>query len=322
MKNRKRSKYSGRKYKRYRKGFWGRYKGQRKWKYVRCIVGLKRLLDKKSDPYAVRPADTVGRPPAHPKDIVIFLMFKQLFCLSYLDTESFLLWICAEETWLLENVPDANTAQDHISDIPLAYLEDMLEETIHCLNEGEVIVIIDATGLSLNQYGQWMSVRNGKRKAKKKFIKIHLAVDRDSGKILVGICSKGWKHEHKFGVQIVKELRRSISRNGKKIKAELLDSGYLSREMTDEIEKSKAKPYIKMKKNSTTKSKGKSSWKRNIRFQKDQPEKFMKEFCYRVVIEGIISAFKKMFGSVISSKKRPNQNVEVLCRLILWNCMH
>jgi transposase len=322
MKNRKRSKYSGRKYKRYRKGFWGRYKGQRKWKYVRCIVGLKRLLDNRPDPYTVRLPNTVGRPPANPKDIVIFLMFKQLFCLSYMDTESFLLWICGEHTWLLKTVLDANTAQEHISDIPLEYLEDMLEETICCLNQSEVTVIIDATGLSLNQYGRWMTVRNGKRKLKKKFVKIHLAVDRDNGKILVGLCSKGWKHEHKFGVQIVKALRRSFSKNGKKIKAELLDSGYLSREMTDEIEKSNAKPYIKMKKNSRSRSKGSPSWKRNIRFQKEQPGEFMKEFCYRVVIEGIISAFKKMFGSVISSKKRHNQNVEVLCRLVLWNCMH
>ena len=322
MKNRKRSKYSGRKYKRYRKEFWGRYKGQRKWKYTRCILGLKRLLDKKSDPYTVRLPNTVGRPPAHPKDILIFLMFKQLFCLSYLDTESFLLWICDERTWLFETVPDANTAQEHIGDIPLSYLEDMLEEIICCLNENDVTVIIDATGLSLNQYGRWMTVRTGKRKLKKKFIKIHLAVDKESGKILVGICSKGWKHEHKFGIQIVKSLRRSCLKHGKTIEAELLDSGYLFRMMTDEIEKSNAKPYIKMKRNSTTKSKGKSSWKRNIRFQKDHPDDFMKEFCYRVVIEGIISAFKKMFGSMISSKKRQNQNVEVLCRLILWNCTH
>ena len=92
-------------------------------------------------------------------------------------------------------------------------------------------------------------------------------------------------------------------KHGKTIKAELLDSGYLSREMTDEIEKSNAKPYIKMKKNSTTQSKGSPSWRRNIRFQKDQPDEFMKEYCYRVVIEGIISALKKMFGSVISFKE-------------------
>jgi len=319
---RKKSKYSGRKYKRYRKGFWERYKGQRKWKYTRCILEVKLLLDNKPDPYTVRPPNTVGRPPANPKDILIFLMFKQLFCLSYIDTESFLLWVCGERMWLMETVPDANTVQEHISDIPLTYLEDMLKETIRCLNDNDVTVIIDATGLSLNQYGRWMNVRNGKRKMKKRFVKIHLAVDRDSGKILVGICSKGWKHEHKFGVRIVKSLRRSFSKHGKNIKAELLDAGYLSREMTDEIEKSKAKPYVKMKKNSITRSKGSPSWKRNIRFQKEQPDDFMKEFCYRVVIEGIISALKKMFGSVISSKKRHNQNVEVLCRLVLWNCMH
>lgn len=249
-------------------------------------------------------------------------MFKQLFCLSYLDTESFLLWVCTEHTWVLKIVPDANTVQDHISDIPLEYLEDLLEETIQCLHTNDLTVIIDATGVSLNQYGQWMTVRNGKRKLKKKFVKIHLAVDRDSGKILVGICSKGWKHEHKFGVQIVKSLRRSCSKHGLNIQAELLDSGYLSREMTDEIEKSQAKPYIKMKKNSRSRSKGSPSWKRNIKFQKDHQDEFMEEFCYRVVIEGIISAFKKMFGTMIASRKRHHQNVEAACRLILWNCMH
>ena len=102
----------------------------------------------------------------------------------------------------------------------------------------------------------------------------------------------------------------------------LFDSGYLSYEMTDEIEKCKAKPYIKMKKNSTTRSARRSSWKQNIRFQKDHPYEFMKEYCYPVVIDGIISALKKLFGSTVSYKKRPHQNVEVLCRLILWNCMH
>ena len=252
---RKKSKYSGKKYKRYKKGFWRRYKGQRKWKYTRCILDMKRSLADKPDPYTVRSPNTVGRPPANPKDILIFLMFKQLFCLSYIDTESFLLWVCGEKTWLMETVPDANTAQEHISNIPLKYLEAMLKDTIRSLDYNEVTIIIDATGVSLNQYGRWITVRNGKKKTKKKFVKIHLAVDKDSGKILVGICSKGWKHEHKFGVQIVKSLRRSFSKHGKTIKAELLDSGYLSREMTDEIEKSKARPYIKMKKNSTTKSK-------------------------------------------------------------------
>jgi hypothetical protein len=59
------------------------------------------------------------------------------------------------------------------------------------IDENKVTMIIDATGLSLNQYWRWMNVRNGKRTMKKKFVKIHLAVDRDNGKNLVGLCSKG-----------------------------------------------------------------------------------------------------------------------------------
>jgi hypothetical protein len=48
----------------------------------------------------------------------------------------------------------------------------------------------------------------------------------------------------------------------------------------------------------------------------------MKEYCDRVVIQNIISSFKRMIKSMLSSKKRPHQDVKVLCRLILWNCMH
>jgi transposase len=248
-------------------------------------------------------------------------MFKQLFCLSYLDTESFLMWICEDKPWLLGTVPDANTVQDHIGDLPLAYLSDLLQETVRDMDGRGMTVIIDATGLSLNQYGQWIRVRNGKRTVKRKFIKVHFAVDRDSGRILVGLSSKGWKHDHKFGVQLVKAVRRFTLRSGGTIKAELMDSGYLSREMTSEVERSCAKPYIKMKSNSTTRAGGSSSWRRNIRLQKDHPEAFMEEYCYRVVIEGIISAFKKVFGSMLASKKRRHQDVEVLCRFVLWNCM-
>ncbi len=270
----------------------------------------------------VRPSGTVGRPPARPKDIVVFLMVKQLFCLSYLDTESFLVWVCEGKSWLVETIPDANTAQEHIRDIPLSYLEGLLQKSICLDGEDSMTVIVDATGLSLNQYGRWIAVRNGKRKTKRKFIKVHMAVDQASTKILIGLCSKGWKHDHKFGVQIVKSLRKTCKRQGIIIDVELLDAGYLSREMTAAIEQSHAVPYIKMKKNSTTHSKRCPSWKRNIRLQKDHPEEFMKIYCYRVVIEGIISAFKNVFGSMLSSKKRHHQNVEVLCRLILWNCMH
>lgn len=59
-----------------------------------------------------------------------------------------------------------------------------------------------------------------------------------------------------------------------------------------------------------------------VRFQREMPEEFMKSYCYRVVIEGIFSAMKNIFGVVIRSRKRHNQDVEVLSRLVLWNYMN
>ena len=48
----------------------------------------KTIREGKTGPlHGAPPSCMVGRPAARLKDIVIFLMFKQLFCLSYLDTE-------------------------------------------------------------------------------------------------------------------------------------------------------------------------------------------------------------------------------------------
>jgi len=50
----------------------------------------------------------------------------------------------------MSKVLDANTAQDYVGDIPLQYLKGMLKDAIRYLNDNDVTVTIDATGLSLN----------------------------------------------------------------------------------------------------------------------------------------------------------------------------
>ena len=80
--------------------------------------------------------------------------------------------------------------------------------------------------------------------------------------------------------------------------------------------------YIRFLKTRTARRKGSREWSLMVRFQREMPEEFMKSYCYRVVIEGILSAMKNIFGVVIRSRKRHNQDVEVLSRLVLWNYMN
>lgn len=51
----------------------------------------------------------------------------------------------------------------------------------------------------------------------------------------------------------------------------------------------------------------------------EMPEEFMRSCCHRVVTEGIVSAMKNIFGVLVRSRKRHNQDVEVLFRMVLWD---
>jgi len=314
---RKRSEHSGCKYARYCKGYWKRYKKQRKQRFQRTIGSLKSMLDKRPDPYPVRPEGTVGRPPMPPKTILIAVMFKVLLELSYLDTESFLRWV--SNNHLLMDVPAASTIQQHMKEIPLEYLYALLMESAAVLEGNDVTILMDATGLSTDQYGRWRSARTSSRKIKRRFVKLHISVDLETKKILIGIPSKGWKGDHQFGLRMLEHLRRTMRRSGFEVERVIADAGYLSRVMATEIEILGGEPSIGLKSNTTAKAGAHPAYRRMVMRAKRDPDAFRKVYCYRVVIEGIISALKSLFGHRVASRKRHNQDVEILCRLILWN---
>lgn len=316
---RRRSKYSGKKYKRYKKGYWKRYKKQRKQRYRRAIANIKTRLEDRPDPYQVKESGTPGRPPIPPKDILVGILIKVLFDLSYMDTESFLRWLMEGGNCLMRDVPGSTTMQEHMEDIPLDYLEEMMKECIRVLEGCSVTILMDATGLSTRQYGRWRTSRLSSKKVKRRFVKVHLTLDLERKIILMGLSTKGWKGDHAFGLRMLQKIKGRMSRSKVDLDKALGDCGYTSREIASLIGRMKGKPLLKIKESHTARRKGSKEWSLMVTFQKEMPREFMKSYCYRVVIEGIISAMKNIFGLVVRSRKRHNQDVEVLSRLILWN---
>jgi len=319
---RKRSRYHGRKYRRYRRGYWSKYKRKRRFAYIRVISNIKRIMDDLPDPYRVKPPGTRGRPPVPPKVILIAILIKELFGLSYISTESFLLWIVQSNPYILPRVPAANTIQEHVKDIPISYMQKMLFQTLKILENQQMDIIIDATGICTRQYGRWRTSRYASKKIKRKYIKIHIIMDPERNIVLIGASTKGWKGDHPIGLKLMKHLEKVFNRHGIKVRYGLGDSGYRSRKMATQIEKMGGKPMIKIKKGDTAKKKGSKAWSEMVRFQREEEKEFQKIYCQRVIIEGFFSAFKSIFGTTITSRKRHNQNVQIMARLILWNCMH
>jgi len=319
---RRRSTYSGRKYRRYRKGYWTRYRKERKQRYWRVMANMRARLRERPDPYVVKERGTPGRPPIPPKDVLVCVLMKVLFDLSYIETESFLLWLIGEGNFLMERVPGSSTMQEHMEDIPLSYLEAMMRECIHVLENCDVTLLMDATGISTRQYGRWRTSRLSSKSTKRKFVKVHLSMDLDRNIVLVGMSTKGWKGDHRFGLRMLHRIRGELERSDIDLDKVLADCGYTSREMASLVARMNGRPFLKTRVHHSTRRKGSKEWSLMVRFQREMPEEFMKFYCYRVVIEGIISAMKSIFGLVIRSRKRHNQDVEVLSRLVLWNYMN
>ncbi|MCX8174296.1 MAG: transposase, partial [Thermoplasmata archaeon] len=226
---RKRSKCTGEKHKRYKSGYWTRYKNLRAYRFVRVIYNIRQRLEKREDPYTAKPPGTVGRPPIPPKVILICILIKVLLDLSYIDTEGFLHWVCGNRRFLLEKVPDANTIQEHVKDIPEKYLEEMILECMKIFQGENLTIILDSTGHSTVQYGCWRHSRTASKTEKRKFVKLHLIIETKRNLILVARVTKGWKGDPKFGERMLNKLKSRVREYEVRIEKALADASYAAR---------------------------------------------------------------------------------------------
>ncbi len=128
---------------------------------------------------------TVGRPPADPRVIVVCLLIRAIFWLSYRDTYSFLASSRDyREACGIKHLPGYNTTQEHCKDVPEKYLDGLIRLMAALIllaqHRSSVNAGSDSTGFSTKKYGRWLEVRNTRHK-KKRFIKLHAHVTTDVG---------------------------------------------------------------------------------------------------------------------------------------------
>ncbi len=72
----------------------------------------------------------------------------------------------------------------------------MIRVCIHVLEDHDVTILMDATGISTRQYGRWRTSRLSSKKVKRRFVKVHLSLSLERNLILIGFSTKGWKGDH------------------------------------------------------------------------------------------------------------------------------
>jgi Transposase DDE domain len=181
--------------------------------------------------------------------------------------------------------------------------------------EDEYIVIaIDSTGIKVTNRGQWM--REKWKAGKKGYLKIHIAVNVKSKKILSIKVTNEHVHDSKALPELVENIIQSDSMAT--IGKLFADGAYEGNEVLD-IWETMDMPCIKVRKNAQVRLKtGHILRNLSVISQKNDLQKWKDSVSYgqRWIVETVFSVIKRMFGEYVYSVRLKNMIQEMMLKAI------
>ena len=174
---------------------------------------------------------------------------KVYFHLPYRQTEGIVKGHAENK---LPSIPDFSTINRRINrmDIKIKYDNSTSNKRIANIEEGEdssyIIIAIDSTGIKVTNRGQWMNKKWNVRRRKKVYLKIHVAVNIKTKKILLSMAvTDEHVHDSKMLPQLVDKVKTNVSILDKL----LADGAYDSNDIFRFLSENGILPCIKVRKN-------------------------------------------------------------------------
>ena len=179
-----------------------------------------------------------------------------------------------------------------------------------------ITLIVDASGLTISKKGDYIEQKWIREM--KEFVKLHIAVDEKSKKVVSFRITKGNVHDTtKFG-PLIKE---SAKRHGIVDKV-YGDKAYDDRKNFNILDDINAEPAISIRKNASTTSKGCPLRRDEVFLLKKlgyEGWKQLKDTGRRWIAEIVFSSIKRVLGEDLLSKKFCAQKVEAGLKVMLYN---
>jgi hypothetical protein len=178
-----------------------------------------------------------------------------------------------------------------------------------------ITLIVDASGLTISKKGDYIEEKWIREK--KEFVKLHIAVDEKSKKVVSFRITKGNVHDTKKFGPLVKE---SAKRHD--IDKVYGDKAYDNRKNFNILDDMNAEPAISIRKNASTRSKGCPLRRDEVFLVKKlgyEGWKQLKDTGRRWIAEIVFSSIKRVLGEDLLSKKFSAQKVEAGLKIVLYN---
>jgi hypothetical protein len=240
----------------------------------------------------------------YPDSLMSMLAAIHAYLLPYRELEGFLRMFSGHVEGL--RVPDYTTMWWRVSRIDVD-LDPGVDP------KRDVTIAVDSTGIKVSNRGEWI---RHKWMVKRGFIKVHLAVDVKTGKILSMEVTKEDVPDGRMLTPLVEEAssRANVTRA-------IGDGAYDSRAIFRYLHNKEIEPVIKVRKNASVHAYGCMPRKLVAMEQLKDYERWKRRHRYgqRARVESAISSFKRTFGEHITSVKWSNIVNELLIKASVYN---
>ncbi len=257
----------------------------------------------------------IGEPFHYPNTFLLLLGYaKAYFHLPYRQTEGI---TQGHAKGKVPSIPDFTTINRRINKLNIP----INNNNNNKLSKDEYLIIaIDSTGIKVTNRGQWMRDKWKSKNNKKGYLKIHVAVNVKTKKIL----SMKVTDEHVHDSKALPELVHDVMEYDKKITIGKLfaDGAYEGNCIFRYVGDNGIQPCIKVRKNARIRlRKGDIIRNLSVLSQRNDLQRWKDSVSYgnRWIVETMFSCLKRRFGEYVYSVKLKNMIQEMMLKASLYN---
>ena len=248
----------------------------------------------------------------YPNSLISLLATVHAYLLPYRQLEGFLRMMSIHIKKLKELVPDFTTIWWRVSRMKIN-----LDPNVNQSGRDDVVIAVDSTGIKVTNRGEWILDKWKNKRIRKGFIKIHVAVDIKTKKIVSMSITKEDVHDGKMLKELVGDASKRYN-----IKKVMADGGYDSKDNFRYLDEMNVIPTIKVRKNSSVKTNTKCIPRKiSVIQQLKDVKRWNKRHGYgmRWIAETAFSSIKRIFGEHVLSIKWNNIVNELMLKASIYN---
>jgi len=250
----------------------------------------------------------VGRPYTLTERYVEFLsVVRYLFVFPYRQLEGF----ARALNRLVPRLPSADYSglRRRILELDLSLYEPLR------LSDESVVIAVDSSGVRVHKAGGWVERVHGK---KKRYVKIHLAVDVETKQALAMLVTTDGTHDSRAFPELLRKAERHV-----KVSKAIMDGAYDSSKVYRTLEQKGIEAVIKPRRNSRPNTTSEPR-RKAVSLHKRLGDKCwskLKGYGKRWSVETAYSTFKRTFGEYCMAKTIQNITKELATKAFIYNML-